>query len=602
MGTIGLIMGHVSICIPFQHQKLAEIAIFMPSAVADTSHGLTRMTPLNDLEHPITQSYSFLSLVGTQHTHMDKIHTALYRIYYAKVLLGSPPKEFLVQIDTGSDGLWNYYDESVSSTSYLISCSDKLCSRAANTCTSDRQSLCSYTLHNSSGTTVAGYYVSDVLHLNITGTSEAPPSVLFGCSTSVGQPQGGFDADGVFGFGRHSFSVINQLDTLGVAAHVFSHCLDSVTGGGVLTIGYPQEPKIVYTPLVRDVVTGGGVLTIGYPQEPKIVYTPLVRDVIKYEINLESISVNRQTLPINQSLLRQGRTRVDMGEASAYLARGAFLHLLDAITKLAPDYAQPTIIDGIQCYLSDGSILARFPRVHLNFAGNASLHLRQEDYLVQQQSQGDLEVWCLGFRESTNQDTILGELFLRDKLIVYDLEGQRIGWTDSSDCRSLMGFVEDLGSFVRPIYTFSTVEEFSRWSIRRGNNTGVVVGSVIGGCVLLALLVVAGLLRGTKRGPQIVLSDLEQGRSYGPLLTRGAETKRARLIEVQTQGVCSAYSLRGTKRRPEIVHSDMEQRCSYGPLLTRATETERARSIDTETQVCVNGKLGRQWAASRKVA
>ena len=34
-------------------------------------------------------------------------------------------------------------------------------------------------------------------------------------------------------------------------------------------------------------------------------------------------------------------------------------------------------------------------------------------------------------------------------------------------------------------------------------------------------------LRGTKRGPQIVLSDLEQGRSYGPLLTRGAETKRA---------------------------------------------------------------------------
>lgn len=91
-------------------------------------------------------------------------------------------------------------------------------------------------------------------------------------------------------------------------------------------------------------------------------------------------------------------------------------------------------------------------------------------------------------------------------------------------------------------------------------------------------------LRGTKRGPQIVLSDLEQGRSYGPLLTRGAETKRARSIEVQTQGVCSAYSLRGTKRRPESVHSDLEQRCSYGPLLTRATETELARLINTETQ------------------
>ncbi|PWA49810.1 aspartic proteinase-like protein 2 [Artemisia annua] len=331
-------------------------------------------------------------------------------LYYAKVLLGSPPKEFLVQIDTGSDGLWNYYDESVSSTSYLISCSDKLCSRAANTCTSDRQALCSYTLHHSSGTKVEGYYVSDVLHLNITGTSEAPPSILFGCSTSVAQPHGGLDADGVFGFGRHGFSVITQLDSLGVAAHVFSHCLDSVTGGGVLTIGYPQEPEIVYTPLVRD--------------------------VIKYEIKLESVSVNGQTLPINQSLLRQGRTRVDLGIAQAYLARGAFLHLLDAITKLAPDYAQPTVRSGVRCYLSNYSIHGRFPGVNLNFADNASMHLRQQDYLVQQPSECDTEVWCIGFIESTNQDTVLGDLFLRDKVIVYDLEGQRIGWTDKSDCPS----------------------------------------------------------------------------------------------------------------------------------------------------------------------
>ena len=29
-----------------------------------------------------------------------------YRLYYTKVQLGSPPKEFYVQIDTGSDVLW----------------------------------------------------------------------------------------------------------------------------------------------------------------------------------------------------------------------------------------------------------------------------------------------------------------------------------------------------------------------------------------------------------------------------------------------------------------------------------------------------------------
>ncbi|PWA99442.1 aspartic proteinase-like protein 2 [Artemisia annua] len=155
--------------------------------------------------------------------------------------------------------------------------------------------------------------------------------------------------------------------------------------------------------------------------------------MIKYEINLESVSVNGHTLPINQSILRQGRTIVDSGTTFAYLARGAFLHLLDAITKVAPDYAQPTIRNGIQCYMSNYSILGRFPGVSLNFADNASMHLRQQDYLVQQQSQGDTEVWCIGFRESTNQDTILGDLVLKDKLIVYDLERQRIGWANH-DC------------------------------------------------------------------------------------------------------------------------------------------------------------------------
>ncbi|PWA33883.1 aspartic proteinase-like protein 2 [Artemisia annua] len=273
------------------------------------------------------------------------------RLYYAKVLLGSPPKEFLVHTDTSSDGLWVscesctgcsqtniYYDVSVSSTSYLISCSDKLCSRAATTCTSDRQAQCNYTLHHSSGTNASGYYVSDVIYLNINGTSEAPPSVLFG---------------------------------------------------------------------------------------------------IKYDINLESISVNGQTLTINQSILRQGRTRVDSGTTLAYLAKGAFLNLFDAITKAASDFVQPTIRD---------SIFGRFPGVSLSFADNASMHLRSHDYLVQQQSSGDTEVWCIGFIESTNQDTILGVgayLVLKDKLIVYDLECQRIAWVNY-DCYTMQNFFWDL--------------------------------------------------------------------------------------------------------------------------------------------------------------
>ncbi|GJY94192.1 aspartic proteinase-like protein 2, partial [Tanacetum coccineum] len=230
--------------------------------------------------------------------------------------------------------------------------------------------MCSYKLLHSSNNEVSGYYVSDVIHSIINGTSNALPTIFFGCSTSVAQPQGRLD--GVFGFGRQSFSVINQLYTQGVAPHVFSHCLagsESVTGGGILAIGYPQEPKIVYTPLV--------------PDGP---------DVINFDVNLESISVNHRTLPINQSTFQQGRTRFDSGTSMA--------------------------------------VAGLFPGVTLNFADNASMILGQQDYLVQQHSEGDFEVWCIGFMESTNQDTTLGDLLLRDKLIVYDLEHQRIGWAD----------------------------------------------------------------------------------------------------------------------------------------------------------------------------
>ncbi|KAJ0550978.1 putative aspartic peptidase A1 family, aspartic peptidase domain superfamily, xylanase inhibitor [Helianthus annuus] len=75
-----------------------------------------------------------------------------------------------------------------------------------------------------------------------------------------------------------------------------------------------------------------------------------------------------------------------------------------------------------------------FPTVSLNFAGGASMHLRPQDYLLQQNSVNGAEVWCIGFQTISNQGiTILGDLVLKDKIIVYDLGGQRIGWADY-DC------------------------------------------------------------------------------------------------------------------------------------------------------------------------
>ncbi|KAG6649490.1 hypothetical protein CIPAW_07G215800 [Carya illinoinensis] len=70
-----------------------------------------------------------------------------FRLYFTKVHLGNPSREFYVQIDTGSDVLWvscsscngcpktsglqiqlDFFDARSSSTASLISCLDQICS------------------------------------------------------------------------------------------------------------------------------------------------------------------------------------------------------------------------------------------------------------------------------------------------------------------------------------------------------------------------------------------------------------------------------------------------------------------------------------------
>uniref|UniRef100_M1AZQ0 Aspartic proteinase Asp1 n=1 Tax=Solanum tuberosum TaxID=4113 RepID=M1AZQ0_SOLTU len=60
--------------------------------------------------------------------------------------------------------------------------------------------------------------------------------------------------------------------------------------------------------------------------------------------------------------------------------------------------------------------------------------LRPADYLVHMGFVEGAAMWCIGFEKQDQGVTILGDLVLKDKIIVYDLARQRIGWTDY-DCK-----------------------------------------------------------------------------------------------------------------------------------------------------------------------
>ncbi|XP_020213296.1 aspartic proteinase-like protein 2 isoform X2 [Cajanus cajan] len=362
-------------------------------------------------------------------------------LYFTKVKLGSPAKEFNVQIDTGSDILWlncitcsncpqssglgiqlNFFDTAGSSTAALVSCEDPVCSYAAQlqTATSECSSQanqCSYTFQYGDGSGTTGYYVSDTMYFDmILGQnlfSNSSPGIVFGCSTYQSGDLTKTDkaVDGIFGFGPGALSVISQLSSRGVTPKVFSHCLKGEeNGGGVLVFGEILEPSIVYSPLV--------------PSQPH------------YNLNLQSIAVNGQLLSIDPNVFATANNRgtiVDSGTTLAYLVQEAYDPFVRAITDAVLQFSKPITSKGNPCYLVSNSVGDIFPQVSLNFMGGASMVLNPEHYLMHYGFLDGAAMWCIGFQKVEEGFSILGDLVLKDKIFVYDLENQRIGWANY-DC------------------------------------------------------------------------------------------------------------------------------------------------------------------------
>ncbi|KAJ0476661.1 putative nepenthesin [Helianthus annuus] len=359
-------------------------------------------------------------------------------LYFTKVKLGSPPKEFNVQIDTGSDILWvtcsscsdcpqssgfgvdlNFFDAGSSSTASSVSCSDSVCSSIVQTsdasCSEGNQ--CGYRFQYGDGSGTSGHYVTDLFYFDtIVGPSMVANSsayITFGCSTyqtgSLTKPDKAID--GIFGFGQRDLSVVSQLSSHGITPKVFSHCLK---GDG----------------------TGGGKLVLGEILDPTMVYSPLVPSQPHYNLDLQSIVVNGQMLPIDPAVFATSDnhgTIVDTGTTLTYLVADAFEPFVNAITSAVSQSTTPVLSKDTQCYLVTSSINEIFPEVSLNFAGGAAMVLKPENYLVHGDPVEGGTPWCMGFQKVQNGVSILGDLVLKDKIFVYDLSKKRIGWTDY-DC------------------------------------------------------------------------------------------------------------------------------------------------------------------------
>ncbi|XP_019261833.1 PREDICTED: aspartic proteinase-like protein 2 isoform X2 [Nicotiana attenuata] len=374
-------------------------------------------------------------------------------LYYAKIGIGTPPNNYYVQVDTGSDIMWvncitcqecprrgyhglelTLYNPRDSLTGKLIVCGNSFCKdidRGSGSGCSGNTS-CTYSQVYGDGSYSRGYFVEDVVQYDqVSGdlqTKSSNGSVIFGCGASQSGDLSSSDEalDGVLGFGKSNSSMLSQLASSGRVTEKFAHCLDSVNGGGIFAIGDVVQPKVNMTPLV--------------PNQPH------------YNVNMMAVEVGYQFLNLSVDVLMNGENNgviIDSGTTLAYLPEVIYGPLVKKIFSWQPDLKLRTIHDEYTCFEYSGSVDDGFPQVTFHFENSLSLRVRPHEYLFPYE-----DLFCIGWQNSGTQSrdkwnlTLFGDLVLSNKLVLYDLENQAIGWTEYN-CSSSIELKDEITGSVR---------------------------------------------------------------------------------------------------------------------------------------------------------
>ncbi|OVA05107.1 Peptidase A1 [Macleaya cordata] len=341
-------------------------------------------------------------------------------LYFTKIGIGYPSKDYFVHVDTGSDILWvnciqcdqcpkssglgvdlKLYDPDRSLNGRIVYCDDKFCTALnkgpISGCLSGM--LCSYSLQYGDGSGTAGYFVNDVIGFDqVSGnlqTTSGNASVTFGCGVKQtgNLIQSSEALDGILGFGNSSSSMISQLASSGVVKKKFAHCLDS---------------------------NGGGIFAIGNVVQPKVNTTPLVLDQAHYNVNMEAVKVGNTVLQLPKEVFETGNgkgTIVDSGTTLSYFPAAIYEPLLSMITS-SQNLSLHTVEDVFSCFEFGKSVDEAFPTVTFQFENSLELMVYPHEYLFPLNE----KQWCIGWQNSGSlskdvKDTILlGGLDYRNKI------------------------------------------------------------------------------------------------------------------------------------------------------------------------------------------
>ncbi|KAL6976987.1 hypothetical protein U1Q18_025771 [Sarracenia purpurea var. burkii] len=352
------------------------------------------------------------------------------KLYYAKIGIGTPSKDYYVQNTTLVE--LRLYDPKGSKTGELVTCDQDICIETFNPPACKVGSLCRYGITYGDGSSTVGYYVRDSIQLDqISGNLQTTPmngTVAFGCGAKqFGQLGTSSHAlDGILGFGQSNSSMISQLALAGKVKKSFAHCLDGTNGGGIFAIGQLVQPKLKSTPLVLNQA--------------------------HYTVILKTIAVGHDALQLPTDVFDTDSGKpmiIDSGTTLAYLEDELFIPLMRKILAAQPDLKLETVEQQYTCFKFTGNVDDGFPAVTFGFENSLSLTTYPHEYLFQTED----DKWCVGWQNGGMESkdgkelNILGDLALSNKLVLYDLENQTIGWTEYN-CSSSIKMKDEQSSAV----------------------------------------------------------------------------------------------------------------------------------------------------------
>ncbi|KAH7652450.1 Aspartic peptidase A1 family protein [Dioscorea alata] len=399
-------------------------------------HGNSTRRPISAVRRPISAVRRHLHGHPTANAHMRLYDDLLTNGYYTtKLWIGTPPQKFALIVDSGSTVTYvpcstceqcghhqdPRFQPDESSTYEPVKCN------TACTCDKDKQQ-CTYERQYAEMSSSSGVLGKDVMSF---GDESAlrPQRAVFGCENVETGDLFSQHADGIMGLGRGPLSIMDQLVEKGVISDSFSLCYGGMDiGGGAMVLGgISPLPDMVFS-----------------RSDP--VRSPY------YNIELKELRVSGKSLGLNPKVFDSKHgTVLDSGTTYAYLPEEAFVALRDAITsKLhtlkrihGPDPNYHDI-----CFSGAGNDVSQlsktFPEVEMVFGNGQKLQLSPENYLFRHSKVHG--AYCLGiFQNGKDPTTLLGGIIVRNTLVTYDRQNQKIGFW-KTNCSQLWEGLQSHGA------------------------------------------------------------------------------------------------------------------------------------------------------------